>query len=369
MTYKTKGFGMKYLFFDIECANCYQGKGKICSFGYVLTNTDFGVLDKYDIVINPASKFNLGPDIVLAYDKSTFKNSPLFPDFYAEITTLLEDDETLVFGFSASNDAKYLNDECIRYDLPSIDFKLYDIQQIVMGIKSTRNQPSLLGSCLELGLNESQDIHKSDDDSLMTMEVLKALCLKHGKSPLELIDEYKNCMGVSENYKFEWVSPLPKLQKVKSVRNVASNRMNKTSENYKDFLALLSSLSPAVDGELPLAGKRVCMTSYYEEKHYRQMKLLAQFISDAGGKYVMRAGDANLFVQKTIYKASGEMRDCPRLATVERMISRGRNITVMPFNEFLELILLDEQTLDGMADAMLIDDTMGDQRNDDLVTA
>ena len=39
---------MKYVFFDIECANCYQGKGKICSFGYVITNENFDVEEKYD---------------------------------------------------------------------------------------------------------------------------------------------------------------------------------------------------------------------------------------------------------------------------------------------------------------------------------
>lgn len=29
---------MNYLFFDIECSNCFGGRGKICEFGYMLTN-------------------------------------------------------------------------------------------------------------------------------------------------------------------------------------------------------------------------------------------------------------------------------------------------------------------------------------------
>ena len=37
---------MKYLFFDIECANCYDGVGKICEFGYVLTDEYFTVLEE-----------------------------------------------------------------------------------------------------------------------------------------------------------------------------------------------------------------------------------------------------------------------------------------------------------------------------------
>ena len=30
---------MRYLFFDIECANCYDSEAKICEFGYVLTGS------------------------------------------------------------------------------------------------------------------------------------------------------------------------------------------------------------------------------------------------------------------------------------------------------------------------------------------
>ena len=344
---------MRYLFFDIECANCFQGKGKICSFGYVLTDTSFEVLDKYDMVINPASKFNLGPDIVLAYDKNTFKHAPLFPDFYPEITTLLEDEDTLVFGFSASNDARYLNNDCMRYDLPSIDYRLYDVQQILMGMKETRNQPSLLGSCLEYGINVNQNIHKSDDDSLMTMKLFREMCRSAGKSPLELIEEYGQCKGVSDDYKFIWTDPLPKPVKESHEQNALSNKMSKTGENYQKFLSLLDTLTPAEEGEL--LGMRIILSSYYEEKHFRQMSLLAKFISEAGGRYVTRLAEANVFAEKRVYRANGNIRACPRLATVRRMNAKGERIKVISFAELLEILSLDEQTLDGMADAMMYD--------------
>ena len=39
---------MKYVFFDIECANCFQGNGKICSFGYVITDEKLKYESLYD---------------------------------------------------------------------------------------------------------------------------------------------------------------------------------------------------------------------------------------------------------------------------------------------------------------------------------
>ena len=38
---------MNFVFYDVECANCYNGKGKLCSFGYVITDFDYVVTSSY----------------------------------------------------------------------------------------------------------------------------------------------------------------------------------------------------------------------------------------------------------------------------------------------------------------------------------
>ena len=54
---------MKYLFFDIECSNCFNGVGKLCEFGYVLCDENLNVLKKDDIPMSPGkgegNKFHL----------------------------------------------------------------------------------------------------------------------------------------------------------------------------------------------------------------------------------------------------------------------------------------------------------------------
>ena len=47
---------MKYLFFDIECCD----GNHICSFGYVIVNNNFEILEKKDLVMNPEKRFKLG---------------------------------------------------------------------------------------------------------------------------------------------------------------------------------------------------------------------------------------------------------------------------------------------------------------------
>ena len=50
---------MEYLFFDIECCD----GNHICSFGYVIINSDFEILEKRDLVINPEKVFKLRGDV------------------------------------------------------------------------------------------------------------------------------------------------------------------------------------------------------------------------------------------------------------------------------------------------------------------
>ena len=120
---------MRYVFFDIECAD--GGKGSICSFGYVITDENFCELESDDIVINPESKFRLSgksrcPDIFFAYTEAEFRNAPRFPVFYEKIRSLLEADDQIVIGHSVQDDVNFLCKACMRYKLPALKFKFAD---------------------------------------------------------------------------------------------------------------------------------------------------------------------------------------------------------------------------------------------------
>ena len=82
---------MRYLFFDIECCN---GRD-ICEFGYVITDENFNILEKDDIIINPENKFNLtgrpgGRNISLFYSKDVYYKAKTFPHYYDRIKKLIE---------------------------------------------------------------------------------------------------------------------------------------------------------------------------------------------------------------------------------------------------------------------------------------
>lgn len=173
---------MKYLFFDIECANCDHGKGKICSFGYALTNENFDILESEDILINPDAPFHLTGrrdkrDIVLGYSQEEFLASPKFPAFYDKIFSLILDKDILPIGYAVVNDVNFLQSECERYALVMPDFEYFDVQLIYSDFKGVKGVVGLERASIEFGavIKES---HVSVDDATNTMLIAKGICEK-----------------------------------------------------------------------------------------------------------------------------------------------------------------------------------------------
>lgn len=169
-----------YLFFDVECANCFDGIGKMCSFGYVLTDTKFRVLEADDLVMTPECPFDWylfknKNSIKLAYSKEYFYAQPNFKHFYKKIRSLLTAENRKIFTFGYASDVGFVVNAVERYKCPWIDFEAADIEKLT---KEENGIHGKLGErCSMLGI-DSSDLkeHNSRDDAIMTMRLLKAWC-------------------------------------------------------------------------------------------------------------------------------------------------------------------------------------------------
>ena len=180
---------MNFVFYDVECANCYDGKGKLCSFGYVVTDENFKVLKNDDILIDPNDEFQ--PYVlkhVIKYREEDFNDKPRFNMVYMTIKDLLTNPKNISFGFDVANDLKYINDDCLRYKLPLIKAISYDIQAFYEMYEGSKEKKSLGGLAQLLGVDlSSLTEHNSGDDAMMTMLVMKEIASKLKVSGLELI--------------------------------------------------------------------------------------------------------------------------------------------------------------------------------------
>ena len=351
---------MRYLFFDIECAD--GGQGSICSFGYVITDTDFHVLEKRDIVINPDARFHLAgrskrPDLVLAYTKEEFRKEPKFPHFYEEIRAMLEAEDQVVVGHSVRDDVNFLCKACRRYALPSFTFSFRDSQRMYADYVGTKDQISLDNACEAFDIEKPHDVHKSDDDAFATMQLVQALCRETG-TPLHEYGEKCKCSGTLEGFtvKCDYLRAKLNVERdAEGYRILPEGKENCIWHGTKNEAVFLDCIKKM--GKMPrisdlFAKTTVSISLNYERSHFREMLVLVQAIASLGGKYTTKAATADIFVTVSGRNRRGKEKNCFRLLAVQEAQAKGKPIELIPFEQFLAMIALSEEELSAIAESL-----------------
>lgn len=304
---------MKFLFFDIECSDGTH----ICSFGYVLTDENFNILKKDDLLINPQWRFRLGrysggEELQLAYSKEQFKASPIFPERYEEIAALFKGD-VKVFGHAVDNDAKFLNIACERYKLPFINFEYFDTQLAFKEYSPDKKILSLESIMSELGIIED-GFHCSADDAEMSMLTLKSICEEQDCSALDLIDLWKQCTGENKD------------------GNILRRQCG-TRKFYSAFFCSVNSFKPQNSLENPaVLRKRFCISMVLERAATAKVWTLVQRLIDSGGRYTKKTSGCDFFVRTDMDVP------CKRYELVRQSMDRGRKVRIITADEFAEML-------------------------------
>ena len=201
------------LFFDIECSNCYGGNGKVCEFGAVLTDENFNIIREFDIPMCPGKGRESRFDMTFldrtggyswAYDIEYYMDCPEFPNYYKTIKNLLEDENTIVFGYAVDNDIRYVGSSTKRYHLAQPVYRAHDIQKLLKKYSKEKFQVGGL-NCAFLNMCGTKAMasmcpHLSRDDAKMTMMVLKAMCENLEMSITQLLELCPDCYYNSIEY-------------------------------------------------------------------------------------------------------------------------------------------------------------------------
>ena len=351
---------MKYLFFDIECANCYQNCAKIFSLGYVVTDENFNILhDKEDVLINPRDRFDwYVAKKMMAYPREIFKDMPPFPDFYDRFREMFEDEDTMVVGYAVTNDVHFLHDDCKRYGLAPYTYKFYDVQQLYARQPVNNTAKNLEDSLLSWCNVEAENLHRSDEDAYNTMLIMKAIAEYHGTNIPGLMEMFPDCGGSTENGVIDYAWKKPEGEKKKKrhrskkkktdAAEVAqdentpdtSNYMERGSHNAELFVKFLSTVAPKKTRKPPLlSGHTVTVGVNYQRTHFNEMLYLAQMITNAGGRYTLSTKEAD-----TLYVWEDAENDS-RYQIARQMQDEGDEIEIQPLKALFDLLETSEMRI------------------------
>lgn len=206
----------RFVFFDLECSNCIHGEGKICEFGYLITDRDLQEINKGEMIINPGrgsrNDFHLKDkngniELHLRYEANNYWRYRVAPEldrFIPLIDSILNRDDTLIFGFAVGNDLRYLYYGYDRYfgktDIPPRNFAAIDVQSMYMKENNTRSAMSLDSAVAEFGKPEpAGEFHQAMFDAIATAEALKNLMDHTGKGVKELIETTgESCIQITD---------------------------------------------------------------------------------------------------------------------------------------------------------------------------
>ena len=335
---------MRYLFLDIECSD----GAHICEFGYVITDESFNIIDHSIMVINPESPFPLlsnhnGTELKLFYTEEQYLSSPTFPAFFKRIKELVEAPDQLVFGHAMINDAEFLRTATTRYSLEPICFEFLDTQRLFREFVNTTDKVSLEHLEEALCLEPVQYHHRSDEDALLTMRLLRAICERSGKTVKELEAENLTARGYSREWKigyyggsleesYELIDKHLELVPVKRRRRIFSSYIDRLEER---------------DGNPghPLYSKIVCFSPDIEQDRIRDAIVLIDKIYELGGGYDNNTFTVNIYIATEEELAAKRLDDHPRYASIIKARRKGRRLTIMTIRDLLSLLSITEREL------------------------
>lgn len=279
---------MKFLFFDTECANCYQGVGKICEFGYVLTDDKFRVLKSDNLLINPQSNFNVygfkQAGIVFAHPYHEYYKYPTLDKRYGEIRKLMTDSRIIAVGYSTECDANYLLTDLRRNKLKEFNFRFLDVAKLYRDLTGKETSLDIMyeGS-------EKLDIelvhHEARSDSFMTMAVLKRFLSETNTKVKDLEMSLPEAFG--EVFDGRIVSGSSAFRYTKGDRMTQCNK-----KVLDDFV----KNCPAGQTNPKITNKSVCFARDYERTHFSTVLAAAKVIISSGGRYCNIVSKADIVV-------------------------------------------------------------------------
>lgn len=351
---------MKYLFFDIECANCYNNCAKIFSLGYLITDEKFNILhEKEDVLINPKDRFDwYVAKKMMAYPREIFKDQPPFPEFYQRFKEMFEDPETVVIGYAVTNDVHFLHDDCKRYGLAPLTYRFFDVQQLYARQPVNNTAKNLEDSVLSWYGEEPENMHRSDEDAYNTMRILKAIAAFHNTDLPGILEMFPDCGGETHDgiINYAWKKPEGETKKKRhrggkkkkgsaaeetAPEDQSANMMEQGSHNAELFVKFLENVKPRNRVRRPplLSGHTVTVSLNYQRYHFNEMLYLVQMIVDAGGHYTLCTRDAD-----TLYTYGDEENDV-RYSIFADRIAAGEDLDVLPIKSLFDILETSEVKL------------------------
>lgn len=333
----------RYLFFDIESS--IGSNGHICEFGYVVTDEKLNIIEKRNILMNPKGEFSWRVlRKILRYSKYVYEMQKSLPSYYEHIKDLFNNSD-MVFGFATANDAKYLNEDCNRFNLKYINYKFYDIQKILWEFDKGRYERGLDNALKCYHIDKIGISHDALDDAINSMNILKYIVEALDLSVEDLLSLVKNDLdqtneGIIESLE---INRLVKEERKRLILTKSTSITKKNRSIFNNYVEYKNANAINNISDNALYYKSVSISLNYEESHFSEMFNIVNILSSVGAIYETKSSNADVFIKDPLDKK------CSRLKyVIEANENKDNKIQILEFEDFLKLLNISNDELKQM---------------------
>ena len=344
---------MKFLFFDLEYASSTPTT-KICEFGYVMTDGNFNVLKRDNFVINPKLRRQnwdwYALRKVLTKELIEYESGLDFKTYYPLIKTLINEVDYVV-GHTTDGDAKALNDDCKRYNLPSLDYEFYDTKLLFEIINNTDKGPSVTNILKFYNIQGEENAHDAGVDAYNTMLGLKIMLEKLNINFNDAIQTYPSIKDSTKNYVVKSIAIKEAKEEENLINNLSGDSTNDIEDgslNKERYSQFLDNVKPNGEGSNIFKDKKISFSFNYLDHHYSQILNLIQLIVNEGGIYTKKASESDIYVKYDDYLEDGTLKEDIKIKYVKEAMNNGSDIKIIDFEEFLNMLNISEKKLNDM---------------------
>lgn len=158
--------------FDTECSRDFGTYCEMCSFSYVIANSDLKIESSKKFYIK-ALKPTGRQKRVLKTPFENFKNALQYSDVYPTIKNIFDQKNAVFISHSPETNFRYINYMARRYGLSPVPGTAYDILSIVRNYANIHTY-SLSGMMKIFGLNYTKNTENADAKACI--DILKYIC-------------------------------------------------------------------------------------------------------------------------------------------------------------------------------------------------
>ena len=344
---------MKFLFFDLEYASS-TGATKICEFGYVMTDENFNVLKRDNFVINPKLRRKdwdwYALRKVLTKELIEYESGLDFKTYYPLIKALINEADYVV-GHTIDGDAKALNDDCKRYNLPSLDYDFYNTKLLFEIINNTNKDISVINILKFYNVQGEENAHDAGVDAYNTMLGLKIMLEKLNINFNDAIQTYPSIKDSTKDYVVKSIAIKEAKEEENLINNLSGDSTNDIEDgslNKERYSQFLDNVKPNSEGSNLFKDKKISFSFNYLDHHYSQILNLIQLIVNEGGTYTKKASESDIYIKYDDYLEDGTLKEDIKIKYVKEAINNGSDIKIIDFEEFLNMLNISEAKLNDM---------------------